>query len=301
MYIVRALIVILLNSGLAHAQQSPLAHTGQPPLAVSVSGHGPAVVLIPGLYCSGEVWKETVDHLRDHYTCYSVTLPGFAGQAPLPPSDTLLDRFASAIAAYIRQSGLSHPILIGHSLGGWLALRVETANPGLCGGIVVVSSAPFLPALSMGNGISLDSARAIGVQIRHYMSIQTPEQAKVSSRASISFMIRDSLRIAQVTGMAARSDVPTQAEVMYELFSTDLRPVMSKVGCPILVLGDWIAYKGYGATRDNTLDKYRSQFALAPRVTIDLNDSSKHFIMYDEPGWFYGAVDKFLPVAVAAD
>lgn len=285
MHLVRTLIVILLSSGLAHAQQ---------PLFVEQAGHGPAVIFIPGLYSSGDVWKETVAHLKDRYTCYSVTLPGFAGQAPLPSSDSLLDSFVTAIAAYIRQNGIQHPVLVGHSLGGWVALRIETRYPGLCGGIVSVSSAPFLPALSMGNNISADSARAIGSQIKHYMAIQSPEQAKAGAHAAISFMIRDSARIAEVDAMAARSDVPTQAEAMYELFSTDLRPEMRKVVCPVLVLGDWVSYKGYGATRENTLDKYHSQFALASNVRIEINDSSKHFIMYDEPTWFYAQLDNFL-------
>jgi N-formylmaleamate deformylase len=42
------------------------------------------------------------------------------------------------------------------------------------------------------------------------------------------------------------------------------------------------------------MEKYQQQFARAPHVTIRLNDSSKHFIMYDEPQWFTGEIDKFL-------
>jgi len=271
----------------------------QSPLGVAKAGHGPAVIFIPGLYCSGDVWKETVDHLKDRYTCYSLTLPGFAGQAPAVMSDSLLTGFAEAIISLIRTEGLQRPILVGHSLGGWLALRVETRSPGIAGGLVVVSSAPFLPALSMGDSITLDSARAIGAQIKRYMGMQTLAQAAAGSRAAIRFMIRDSVRVAEVAAMADRSDGKTQGEVMYELFSTDLRPEMGRVRCPILVLGDWVSYKGYGATRENTLGKYRRQFALASSVTIALNDSSRHFIMYDEPDWLDGQVDAFLRTTAA--
>ncbi|HXB09117.1 MAG TPA: hypothetical protein VNW04_18465, partial [Puia sp.] len=107
-------------------------------------------------------------------------------------------------------------------------------------------------------------------------------------------MIRDSARIREVTAMAMRSDPATQGEIMYELFSTDLRPEMHKLRCPVLVLGDYIGYKAYGATRENVLEKYQQQFADAAHVTIGISDSSRHFIMYDEPGWFYGELDKFL-------
>jgi len=270
------------------------AQTAAPSLSFQKTGQGPAMILIPGLYCSGDVWAETVARYKDRYTCYSLTLPGFGGQPPLH-SDTLLSSFAEEIALFIRQNGLQKPILVGHSLGGWLALKVAVSHPDLVGGVICVSSAPFLPGLSMGNDVSLDSAKAIGAMIKGYMAHATPEQTRQSQKFTLATMMRDSTRIAQVTEMAVLSDPATQGEAMYELFSTDLRQEMNKVQCPILVLGDWVAYKNYGATRENVLDKYQHQFTLAPHVTIAFSDTSKHFIMFDEPVWFYAQVDKFLP------
>ena len=46
---------------------------------VTVTGKGQPVILIPGYSCSGDVWKETVDHLKDRYECHVLTLAGFAG------------------------------------------------------------------------------------------------------------------------------------------------------------------------------------------------------------------------------
>jgi hypothetical protein len=146
----------------------------------------------------------------------------------------------------------------------------------------------------MGNQVSLDSTRAIGATIKKYMVVQTPEQIRQSQQYMLGTMIRDSVHIREVTEMAMRSDPATQGEVMYELFSTDLRPEMHKLRCPVLVLGDWVAYKSYGATRENVKEKYREQFGPAGNVTIAISDSARHFIMYDEPGWFFGEVDKFL-------
>lgn len=90
--------------------------------AVQAEGHGPALIFIPGLYCSGDVWKETVAHYKDHYTCYSLTLPGFAGQAPIH-SDTILAAVAKDIVRFISDKRLNKPVLVGHSLGGFLAIR----------------------------------------------------------------------------------------------------------------------------------------------------------------------------------
>jgi N-formylmaleamate deformylase len=316
--LVIVLVTVTLLSCYANAQGKPAngagsggAASGAYSFAVEKTGNGPALILIPGLYCSGDVWKETVAHYKDRYTCYSITLPGFAGQPPIHSGaaganagsgaavaggedTTLLAAMGQDIARYITENKIRKPLLVGHSLGGWLALKIATSNPGLLGGVVCVSSAPFLPALSMGNGISLDSARAMGKMIKGYMVGQTPEQIRQGQQYTLPTMIRDTMRINEVMKMAVRCDPATQGEVMYELFSVDLRPEMYKVQCPVLVLGDWVAYKSYGATRENVLEKYQQQYGKAAHVTIEINDDSKHFIMYDEPVWFFGQVDKFL-------
>lgn len=41
-----------------------------------------SIILIPGFACSGDVWRQTVDTLKSDYTCYVLTMPGFAGVAP---------------------------------------------------------------------------------------------------------------------------------------------------------------------------------------------------------------------------
>jgi pimeloyl-ACP methyl ester carboxylesterase len=278
---------LMVLSHRVHAQSSTYS------FSVERTGHGPAMILIPGLYCSGEVWKETVARYQDRFTCYSLTLPGFAGQ-PAIHTDTLLATVAREIGRFIVENKLRKPLIVGHSLGGWLALEVAVTNPGLIGGIVCVSSSPFLPGLAMGDNITIDSARNIGTQIKGYMVGQTPEQIRAGQKYVLPTMMRDSQRISEVTEMAVRCDAATQGECMYELFSIDLRPEMNKIQCPVLALGDWASYKSYGATRENTMEKYQHQFAKAPHVSIALSDTSKHFIMFDEPAWFFGEMDKFL-------
>jgi N-formylmaleamate deformylase len=266
--------------------------------AVSKTGHGSPLIFIPGLECSGDVWKDAVAHFSDRHTCYVLTLPGFAGQPPISDSN-ILATVVSQLAEYIHENHIQKPVIIGHSLGGWVALAIGVAYPDLAGGLVIVSSAPFLPALSMGADITLDSATNIGRMIKKGMSGQAPAQVETSQKSYLHMMIRDSARINEVAAMAARSDQTTQGEVMYELFSEDLRPSMAQIHCPILALADWSAYKGYGATaasvKANLEDQYkRLSSANGANLTIAMNDSSRHFIMYDEPQWFYEQVDRWV-------
>jgi pimeloyl-ACP methyl ester carboxylesterase len=46
---------------------------------VTVRGHGPDVLLIPGLACSSSVWNPTADHFDGHYRMHLIQVAGFAG------------------------------------------------------------------------------------------------------------------------------------------------------------------------------------------------------------------------------
>ncbi len=288
-------ITVLLICTIFFFDNQIFAQTNIPgyPFAVEKTGSGRPMILIPGLYSSGKVWDETVAHFKNNYACYEITLPGFAGQ-PAIRSDSILKTMAVQLANFIRQNKLVKPILVGHSLGGFLILLVGEMYPDLPGGLIVVSSAPFLPGLAMSPDVTVDSSQKIGLMIKNAMKAMTPEQIRQSQQYALPTMIHDSAKIVLVKEMAIKSDSYTQGEVMYELFGMDLRPAMKNISCPILVLGDWVSYKKYGASRENVMKNYTAQFRLAPKTTIVLNDSSYHFIMYDEPDWLYHQMEGFL-------
>ena len=64
-------LLILLTASNVFSQQKSFE--------VKVTGKGKPIILIPGYSCSGEVWNETVDHLKDHYQLHTLTLAGFGG------------------------------------------------------------------------------------------------------------------------------------------------------------------------------------------------------------------------------
>ncbi|HMH21984.1 MAG TPA: alpha/beta hydrolase [Puia sp.] len=268
---------------------------GKPSFAVQKEGHGRPMIFIPGLYCSGDVWKDAVKHFSQHYTCYTLTLPGFAGQPPIR-ADSILIELVHELAAYIRQEKLEKPVIVGHSLGGYMALAFGVYHPELAGDLVIVSSAPFLPALAMSPDVTVDSAGKIGLMIKKAMVVQTPAQIKQYQQYTLATMIRDTARMAPVIEMAVRSDPATQGEIMYELFSQDLRPMVGKIHSRVLALADWSAYKQYGASAESVKTNLQGQYKLLGPglLTIDINDLSKHFIMFDEPDWMYSQMDNFL-------
>jgi len=114
----------------------------QEPFQVKVTVHGRPIILIPGLASGGATWDSTAAHYKDRYECHVLTVAGFAGVPRIPAP--MLDRVRDGIADYIRMKKLDKPTIVGHSLGGFLALAVAVQFPDLPGRLVIVDSYPFL-------------------------------------------------------------------------------------------------------------------------------------------------------------
>ncbi len=264
-----------------------------PSFTVDVQGDGKPVILIPGLACSAEVWDATVAHLNaEHYQTHALTIAGFGDVAPIK-SDHLLQSVRDDLAAYIQQNHLDHPVVIGHSLGGFIALWFASTYPAVPGKVISVDGLPFLPAM-MDPAATVESSKAAAGQIRQGMLAASPEQYAARQRQTLESMVTSSANVDRELKAERNSDRATVAEAMSELFTNDIRGDLSKITAPVLVLGSWIAYKQYGATHDSSTALYQAQFKNLPSAKIALSDTSKHFIQLDDPDWFYAEIDSFL-------
>lgn len=70
----------------------------------------------------------------------ALDLPNFGRSKPLP-GEPDLDRYADVVADFIRARGLDRPVLVGHSLGGGVAMSLAARHPGLVRALVLVDSA----------------------------------------------------------------------------------------------------------------------------------------------------------------
>jgi pimeloyl-ACP methyl ester carboxylesterase len=98
---------------------------------------------VPVLYVHGNTgscrWFERV---MDIPGCRTVALdmPNFGRSGPLA-GEPDMDRYADAVAGFIRALGLDRPVLVGHSLGGGVCISLAARFPGLARAMVLVDSA----------------------------------------------------------------------------------------------------------------------------------------------------------------
>ncbi|WP_066835074.1 alpha/beta fold hydrolase [Rufibacter ruber] len=268
------------------------AQAKTPSFKVVKTGKGPAMILIPGLNSAGEVWDETVQHYQKNYTCYVLTLPGFAGQ-PAIKADPFLNTMRDEIIAYVQENKLKKPVLVGHSLGGYLVLALNVKAPELFGKTVVVDGLPFIGA-AQNPGATVETIKPMAEQFRKSMATPSPQMQKQQEASYGTTMAKDSAHIKKIIEWGRKSAYQTTGQAMYEMYTTDLRADIATIKAPVLVLGAWYGYKGYGVTKDMTTTMYTAQFAKLPSAEVKIADTARHFIMYDEPAWMFAQIDAFL-------
>ncbi len=268
------------------------ASMAQQPFQVKVTGHGLPMILIPGLSSSGEVWDSTVARNKDRFECHVLTVAGFAGVPRVPAP--MLDKVRDAIADYIRKQKLDRPVVVGHSLGGFLALSLAAKYPDLPGRLVIVDSYPFFAGVADPHATP-ESARAAAAQMRHYIGDETQDayERYVKSGVGTRTMVEKETDFDRIVGWGLASDRTAVGDAMGELFATDLRDDLAKIKVPTLVFGSWIAYKQF-TDHARTEANLRSQYAKLAGVEIQVTDTAHHFIMWDDPDWMFGHLDRFL-------
>jgi pimeloyl-ACP methyl ester carboxylesterase len=99
-----------------------IAHRGGR-LAYEVAGSGPAVLLIQGVGVHGSGWQPQTEALADRYTCITFDNPGIGGSLPVPATLTVGD-MSDAAGAILDAAGVATAHVVGHSLGGPVALTL---------------------------------------------------------------------------------------------------------------------------------------------------------------------------------
>ena len=92
------------------------------------AGHGPVILLVHGLGGFAESWRQTLEALEPHSRTIALDLPGF-GQSGKPDRPYTLGFFAQVLEELLEALGVGRIRLVGHSLGGAVALAFALAHP----------------------------------------------------------------------------------------------------------------------------------------------------------------------------
>ena len=104
----------------------------------AVGGGGPPVLLVHGWLSSSRIWERLAGRLAQRFTVYSLDLTGF-GESDKPLAGYGVRNGSRLLYAFCAHFGLSRAGVIGHDLGGAMAVKLAADHPDVVGRLVLVS------------------------------------------------------------------------------------------------------------------------------------------------------------------
>ena len=259
------------------------AQTRSYPFEVLKTGKGKqAIIFIPGFASSGEVWNETKTVFEKDFTCYTLTMAGFAGAKPQPnPS---FENWKTGIANYIKENKIEKPIIIGHSMGGGLTLAIAADYPELIGKIIVVDALPCLAALTDPSFKSKENNDCSATV--NQMTAMTETQFYDMQKQTMPRLLQDTSKLETVINWSVKSDRKTFAQMYCDFFNTDLRARISTIKCSSLIL-----LESYFI---NLKPAIEGQYKNLKNANFQYAHKGLHFIMYDDTEWYLAQLNTFL-------
>jgi pimeloyl-ACP methyl ester carboxylesterase len=203
-----------------------------------VGGDGPPLALVHGLGGAASNWIELAPELARENRVIAVDLPGHGGSSPLPALPNL-EPYADRLGLVLEREGAVPAVVIGHSLGCLVALRLAMRSPELVRGLVLISAAGIGSTTRRTRyALALTSLVQPGKLIAPYRDRiarsdllralvwghwATPDGAMVSPKASRGLL----------EGPALHTDTSTAAAALVE---EDPRVRLERVRCPTMVI-----------------------------------------------------------------
>jgi pimeloyl-ACP methyl ester carboxylesterase len=110
-------------------------------------GSGPALLLLHGLGCDHSTWEPVLDQLAKRFTVVAPDLLGH-GSSDKPRADYSVGGYANGMRDLISVLGIDRVTVVGHSLGGGVAMQFAYQYPELSERLVLVAPGGFGPEVT---------------------------------------------------------------------------------------------------------------------------------------------------------
>lgn len=246
-------------------------------------GEGFPVIILHGLFGLSDNWVTFGKALGKHYSVFIPDLRNH-GQSPHHPVFNL-DVMAQDIREFTTDNDLQEIILIGHSLGGKIAMQVALENPETVKKLVVVDVGLNIPPPDN------DHQQLINAMI-------SVDFSTTRSRSDVEKQLKDKIASLKLRQFLLKNVYWRDRETLgwrldLHAINNNLPSVFMPVSVPGIYEGPVLFVRG-GRSKyisDEDLPGIQKKF---PRVILHTIADASHWVHADAPGEFYDVVSRFL-------
>jgi pimeloyl-ACP methyl ester carboxylesterase len=269
-------------------------------VAYTVAGSGPVLLLVHGMAGSTENWREVIEPLARAHTVIAPDLPGHGASEP-GSGDYSLGAHAAGLRDLLVSLGHDRATVVGHSLGGGVAMQFTYQFPELVERLVLVSSGGLGPEVSP----VLRAAALPGADL--FISATAGPGQRVGSvlgRGLGAIGLRPNSDLAEVArGYASLADPERRAA-----FLETLRAVVGTRGQKVaagdrLYLAEALPILIVWGREDSIIPVSHAEAALEtlPGARLEIFDAVGHLPQVEAPGRFVAVLERFLAATDPAE
>jgi pimeloyl-ACP methyl ester carboxylesterase len=213
-----------------------------------------------------------------------VTYAGFGGVAPVEMP--WYEKLKADLVNYMITNNLSKVTVIGHSMGGNLALDLAASLPDRIQKLVIVDALACMREVVLP-GVHADALGYGGPYIEQMLAMDEAANSSYLDQLTQNMITKpEDQQI--VKNWMTGADRETFVYGYVDLLKLDSRPLLPSIKVPVLVM---VAGHPYGL---GTLDTMKKQYEELERKEFTFAQDSKHYLMLDAKDWFIGEVTSFL-------
>jgi pimeloyl-ACP methyl ester carboxylesterase len=233
----------------------------------SNAGTNKTLLFLHGWRSEAAVWNDIMEQMEGEGAyMVALDLPGF-GKSQVPMQPFTVEDYCSIVESFIHKLGLKNVVVIGHSFGGRIGIKLAATRPGLMQRLVLVDSAGFVMNNAQESGI--------GVLAKLVKPLFTP-----------AFMQALRKRIYKTIGAEDYVATPGLQKTFVNVISEDLSHHLKDIHCPTLLL--------WGANDADTPVEFgeRMKQGIAGSE-LTLLPNAGHFSFVDQPQKFVQLLTRF--------
>ncbi len=190
-------------------------------LHYSDSGEGTPILFLHGWRSNRHAFLPLAENLSGRGRCLLVDLPGF-GQTPIPASPWGTAEYAEFIHQFITQKQIGPSVLIGHSFGGRIAIRLATRWPEAVRGMALIASAGLKRKTAFSKRLRIGAIRSAARLAKRCVPGRSGEAIKQSLYQRIAS--RDYLQAGELK------------DIFVRVVSEDLAGLLPDIDTPVLLI-----------------------------------------------------------------
>jgi len=241
-----------------------------------VFGHGRPVVFLHGWLGSWRYWFPTMERVAENFRTYSFDFWGF-GESRRKSTYESIQNYSDQVIRFLDELGIDRCLLVGHSMGGMVALKTAINHPKRISRVAAVGAPIVGDSLSwllklIDRPIMADAFARVP-WFRRYMFHRFLGE---TTDPAVDEILDDSVK----------SSSTTLRNAVGSMWRTDLRPELSRLSVPALIV--------HGGRDEIVHPNQADLFDDTPVAEVVVMPESRHFPFLDEPQLFNDILIRFL-------